>query len=159
MDLGGGLVGAGRFLYLAKNAFSGKIRFNRSNRFNTPMRKGANCPVLDAERFRRISASISRMDITNENFEGFADIRGAFLYLDPPYMNNTNGHYNGVPATGSLPGSCGRLPAQHGDDIRTKPTRSDRHPGIIPHTRYNPARSLQYVTQTTSREIIATNYG
>ena len=38
-----GVAGAANFLYLAKNAFSGKIRFNSRNKFNSPIRKGSSC--------------------------------------------------------------------------------------------------------------------
>ena len=40
MDLNCGAVGAGRFMYLAKNAFSGKIRFNRERQVQFPDAQG-----------------------------------------------------------------------------------------------------------------------
>ena len=38
-SLDDGLLSAVRFVHLAKNAFSGKIRFSKSNKFNALMRK------------------------------------------------------------------------------------------------------------------------
>ena len=99
MSLDDGLVGAGRFLYLAKNAFSGKIRFNGSNKFNSPMRKDSKCPNLNLEQLAKISAAIQDLVITNESFEHYEDVKDGLVYLDPPYLENTNNHYNGVPDT------------------------------------------------------------
>ncbi len=154
-----GLGGAGRLLYLAKNAFSGKIRFNKKNKFNAPMRKGTKCPSLSEERLRAISDVVGKMTITNKNFEEFQDTRDAFLYLDPPYMNNTNAHYNGVPATESFARFV------RATTLRNRIMISEQNEpgaiGIPKHYRiYRIAlrRSLQYVTQRDSAEIIAINY-
>ncbi len=154
-----GLRGAGRFLYLAKNAFSGKIRFNKKNKFNAPMRKSARCPSLSEERLRTISDAVRGMAITNKNFEEFQDIRDAFLYLDPPYMNNTNAHYNGVPATDSFARFV-RATTLHNRVMISEQNEPDAI-GIPESYRiYRIAlrRSLQYVTQKDSAEIIAINY-
>lgn len=153
------LRGAGRFLYLAKNAFSGKIRFNKKNKFNAPMRKSARCPSLSEERLRAISDAVRGMAITNKNFEEFQDIRDAFLYLDPPYMNNTNAHYNGVPATDSFARFV-RATTLHNRVMISEQNEPDAI-GIPESYRiYRIAlrRSLQYVTQRDSAEIIAINY-
>ena len=154
-----GLEGAGRFLYLSKNAFSGKIRFNKSNRFNAPMRKGTRCPALDSDRLRRISRRIRNMRVTNETFERFEDIRDAFLYLDPPYMNNANNHYNGVPATEDFARFVRKVTPQNLVMI-SEQNEPDQIgiPGSYRIYDIRLRRSLQYVTQTGSREIIAINY-
>ena len=154
-----GLRGAGRFLYLAKNAFSGKIRFNKKNKFNAPMRKSARCPSLSEERLRTISDAVRGMAITNKNFEEFQDVKRAFLYLDPPYMNNTNAHYNGVPATDSFARFV-RAATLHNRVMISEQNEPDAI-GIPESYRiYRIAlrRSLQYVTQRGSAEIIAVNY-
>ncbi|MDE0396222.1 MAG: DNA adenine methylase [Candidatus Poribacteria bacterium] len=157
--LTGGLKGAGRFLYLAKNAFSGKIRFNKKNRFNAPMRKSSQCPALSEERLSDISQRIRHMKITNDEFEKFRDIQHAFLYLDPPYMNNTNGHYNQVPTTESF-AEFVRAISPH-NRIMISEQNEPAKIGIpktykVYHIMLR--RSLQYVTQKDSTEIIAINY-
>ena len=154
-----GLRGAGRFLYLAKNAFSGKIRFNKKNKFNAPMRKGTKCPSLSEERFRDISDIVRKMAITNKNFEEFQDIRDAFLYLDPPYMNNTNAHYNGVPATENFARFV-RSTTMHNRIMISEQNEPDTIgiPESYRIYRIMLRRSLQYVTQKGSAEIIAINY-
>ena len=157
--LTGGLGGAGRFLYLAKNAFSGKIRFNKKNRFNAPMRKSSQCPALSEERLSDISQRIHHMEISNKEFEKFRDTRHAFLYLDPPYMNNTNGHYNQVPATESF-AEFVRAVSPH-NRVMISEQNEPAKIGIpktykVYHIMLR--RSLQYVTQKGSMEIIAINY-
>ena len=154
-----GLEDAGRFLYLAKNAFSGKIRFNSRNKFNAPMRKGAPCPIIDENKIRKISANIQNMRILNESFEYFKSITDSFLYLDPPYMNNPNAHYNGVPSTDDFiqfvkkitPKNFVMISEQNDPDQIGLP-RTYRVYSVLLR------RSLQYVTQQSSREIIAINY-
>jgi len=157
--LTGGLRGAGRFLYLAKNAFSGKIRFNKRNVFNAPMRKGSQCPALSEGRLYDISRHIRHMKITNETFEKFRDVRRAFLYLDPPYMNNPNAHYNQVPTTDSF----AQFVHETSTHNRIMISEQNEPANIgIPETyrvyRIMLRRSLQYVTQKDSTEIIAINY-
>ena len=154
-----GLKDAGRFLYLAKNAFSGKIRFNGSNKFNAPMRKGAPCPVIDEGKIHEISTNIQGMQILNESFEYFGGIDNAFLYLDPPYMNNPNAHYNGVPSTADFiefvekitPKNFVMISEQNDPDEIGLP-HEYRVYGVMLR------RSLQYITQRDSQEIVAINY-
>ena len=154
-----GLKDAGRFLYLAKNAFSGKIRFNGSNKFNAPMRKGAPCPVIDEEKIHAISKNIQDMQILNEPFEHFGEIDDAFLYLDPPYMNNPNAHYNGVPSTVDFIGFVKKITpknlvmiSEQNDPDEIGLPREYRVYDVMLR------RSLQYITQKDSREIVAINY-
>ena len=154
-----GLEDAGRFLYLAKNAFSGKIRFNSSNKFNAPMRKGARCPMMNESRLRGISANIKRMNILNEHFGYFASVDSEFLYLDPPYMNNTNGHYNGVPDVRDFAEFVGRVHTGNHVMISEQNDPSDIGlPDVFRVYDVVLRRSLQYRTQRGSREIIAINY-
>lgn len=95
-DLEDDVLGAGRFFYLAKNAFSGKIRFNSKNKFNCPMRKNTNCPQIKRESIRFLSNTIKYLKITKKDFKSYIGIKDGFVYLDPPYMNNSNGHYNAI---------------------------------------------------------------
>lgn len=152
-------VGAGRFMYLAKNAFSGKIRFNSQNGFNAPMRKGAKCPSIQEGHIRAISDTIRNIEITNEDFEKFSTIKRAFLYLDPPYMNNTNGHYNGVPTTESFVRFV-RATSRYNHIMVSEQNEPDSIGIPTSYTIYRVLlrRSLQYVTQKDSEEIIAINY-
>lgn len=154
-----GLKDAGRFLYLAKNAFSGKIRFNGSNKFNAPMRKGAPCPVINEDKLHKISANIQNMQILNESFEYFEGIGDAFLYLDPPYMNNPNAHYNGVPSTADFIGFVEKITPTNFVMISEQ---NDPDEIGLPSTyrvyEVMLRRSLQYITQRDSREIVAINY-
>ena len=154
-----GLVGAGRFLYLAKNAFSGKIRFNGSNKFNTPMRKGSRCPSLDFEGLARTSYAIRDITITNESYQQYGDVKKSFVYLDPPYMGNTNGHYNGVPDTDEFIGFVKGIERKNRVMISEQ---NDPHVLKLSDVfRVYPIllrRSLQYNTKNSSREIVAINY-
>ena len=160
MPLDDGLAGAGRFLYLAKNAFSGKIRFNASNGFNSPMRKGNRCPSLDVGHLERVSKAIRDVTITNVSYERYGDVRGSFVYLDPPYMGNPNGHYNGVPDAGGFAAFVGRV-GRHNDVMVSEQTHP-RELGLPADFVAYPVllkRSLQYNTRRDSREVIMVNYG
>ena len=159
MDIEHGIDGAGRFLYLAKNAFSGKIRFNGSGKFNAPKRKGARCPKLDEGRLRAISGAIRDMEITCKPFQEWGDTRDAFMYLDPPYMNNTNAHYNMVPSTESFAEFVGAITPHNRVMISEQNEPADIGiPDCYAVYGIRLRRSLQYVTQNDSREIIAINY-
>ena len=159
MSLDDGLVGAGRFLYLAKNAFSGKIRFNSSNKFNSPMRKDSKCPNLNLEQLAKISTAIQDLVITNESFEHYEDVKGGFVYLDPPYLENTNNHYNGVPDTEDFIGFVKKIEAYN--QVMISEQNSPYMLRLSASFRVYPIllkRSLQYITQNSSKEIVAINY-
>ena len=154
-----GIVAAGKFFYLAKNAFSGKIRFNPKGKFNCPMRKNASCPVLDEEQILFVSKIIKDLSISNKSYLDFVDVRDSFLYLDPPYLNNPNGHYNSLIE-----------PNEFVNFVKTtsksnKVMISEQNfPETLNHSKKFQIfpillnRSLQYVTQEKSKEIIAINY-
>ena len=154
-----GLKDAGRFMYLAKNAFSGKIRFNSENKFNSPMRKGVKCPKINRDKVRSISRAIRHMKITCESFDYYKRTRESFLYLDPPYMFNPNSHYNGVPEAKDFARFVHTVTPHN--DIMISEQNNPEDIGI-PESyrvyRINLRRSLQYITQQDSREIIAINY-
>ncbi len=159
MDLQDGVAGAGRFFYLAKNAFSGKIRFNSRNEFNAPMRKGARCPRVDLEALLDLSNTIRNLTVTEEDFAHYADVRDGFVYLDPPYMNNPNGHYN---ATVS-PDAFVRFVRQVQGSNMVMISEQNEPDRLMLSSEYSVfrvslRRSLQYFTQSASSEIVAINY-
>lgn len=154
-----GVQGAANFLYLAKNAFSGKIRFNSSNKFNTPIRKGSTCPKVHLGSLLSLSKIIQDLTIMNKDYKDFACLDNSFLYLDPPYFNNTNGHYNGVLDLGEFNQFLRTI------ELRNKVVLSEQnHPQIfdLPDSytvrSITLMRSLQYITQNKSQEMVAFNY-
>ena len=157
-NIGEGVRGAGNFLYLAKNAFSGKIRFNAQGRFNSPIRKGSSCPRLELDSLVALSSIIAEMALTNQDYTEFSSLRDALIYLDPPFFNNTNGHYNSVLDLAVFNGFLRDieqvnkviLSEQNPPEIFELPTAYTVH-------RVTLKRSLQYVTQRQSQEIIALN--
>ena len=151
--------GAANFLYLAKNAFSGKIRFNSSNRFNSPIRKGSKCPKLKLDLLLQLSSSIQELAITNLDYRKFADVQDSLVYLDPPYFNNANRHYNAVLDLDEFKKFLRRV------ETRNKIALSEQNqpelfclPESYTIRTITLNRSLQYATQSNSREIIACNY-
>lgn len=159
MDLSDGVRGAGRFFYLAKNAFSGKIRFNSKNEFNAPMRKSARCPQVSRESLVGLSDTIRHLEITNRDYGEYAGVCDSFVYLDPPYMNNTNGHYN---ATVPLEDFVGFVRGIQGSNrVMISEQNEPGHLGLSGGWRVfriTLKRSLQYFTQEKSLEIVAVNY-
>lgn len=159
LELEEGKVGAGNFLYLAKNAFSGKIRFNAKNKFNSPIRKGSSCPKISPDDLIELSKLIKDLTITNFDYKEFANTKNSILYLDPPYFNNTNGHYNGVLNLLEFNKFLRKveknnqivLSEQNEPEIFELPEEYTVYPITL-------NRSLQYFTQTKSKEIIALNY-
>ncbi len=158
-DLGNGLVGAGRFFYLTKNAFSGKIRFNSRNEFNTPMRKGTKCPKVDIGALRSLSDTIRHMTISCKDFAEYRRVTDCFMYLDPPYLNNPNGHYNAtvppeefISFVKCVEKSNKVMISEHNDPKTLE--LADNYQIY----RIRLGRSLQYFTQDSSSEIIAINY-
>ena len=154
-----GVEGAANFLYLAKNAFSGKIRFNSSNKFNSPIRKGSSCPKIDLDSLVDLSRTVEDLTIMNADYKEFASVDNSFLYLDPPYFNNTNGHYNGVLDLGAFNQFLRTI------ELKNRVVLSEQnHPHIfeLPESytvrSITLMRSLQYFTQNRSEEMIAFNY-
>ncbi len=153
-----GVEGAANFLYLAKNAFSGKIRFNSSNKFNSPIRKGSTCPKVHLDSLLHLSKTIQDLTIMNKDYKEFARVDNSFLYLDPPYFNNTNGHYNSVLDLGEFNQFLRTI------ELKNKVVLSEQnHPEIfdLPESytvrSITLKRSLQYFTQNKSQEMIAFN--
>jgi site-specific DNA-adenine methylase len=154
-----GLVGAGEFFYLAKNAFSGKIRFNPRGKFNCPMRKNSKCPKIDNEQILYVSSIIKNLKILNKSFGDFQDVENSFLYLDPPYLNNPNGHYNGLIEPAEFVSFVKKT--QKFNKIMISEQNKPEELGLSKKYNVFPIflnRSLQYVTQKSSKEIIAISY-
>lgn len=158
-DIESGTGGAGRFLYLAKNAFSGKIRFNSKNEFNCPMRKGARCPGIDAGELESLSRTISDLEIESRDYAEYSGVRGSFVYLDPPYMNNTNSHYNATVPLEDFAAFVKRVDGNNKVMISEQNSPEDLMlpEGFVAHG-VQLRRSLQYFTRESSAEIIAVNY-
>lgn len=158
-DLLDGLVGAGRFLYLAKNAFSGKIRFNPKGKFNCPIRKGSTCPKLNEEQILYVSSIIQDLKIFNKSFEDFVNVKNSLIYLDPPYLNNPNWHYNAMIEPKDFIKFVKHV--QKSNKVMISEQNSPEFLKLSSSFRVYPiflSRSLQYFTQQDSQEIIAINY-
>ena len=160
MNLEDGVLGAGRFFYLAKNAFSGKIRFNSKNKFNCPMRKNTNCPQIKRESIRFLSNTIKHLKITKKDFKSYMDVKDGFVYNDPPYMNNSNGHYN---ATVELDDFIKFVKnVQKSNKVMISEQNQPEYlrlSSMYSVFKVTLNRSLQYFTQKDkSKEIIAVNY-
>ena len=160
-DLEDDIIGAGRFFYLAKNAFSGKIRFNSKNKFNSPMRKNTKCPQINQEAIKKLSVIIKHLKITRKDFMSFEDVKNNFVYLDPPYLNNTNGHYNSIVEQTDFIEFVKNIETSNKIMIseQNTPEYLKLSPTIYQVFKIKLNRSLQYFTQKdSSREIIAINY-
>lgn len=159
MKIDKGVREAGRFLYLAKNAFSGKIRFNSKNEFNCPMRKNSSCPQLDYDNIMFLSSLIQNLTITNKDFLDADNIKNMFVYLDPPYLNNNNGHYNAIISLDDFVLFLNRI--QKSNNVMISEQNTPDY--LLLSSAYRVydvtlKRSLQYITQNKSNEIIAINY-
>lgn len=154
-----GVVAAGRFFYLAKNCFSGKVRFNKNGKFNCPMRKDKVCRGINEDQIHYISSLIKKLRIYNKSYEEFEDIKNSFVYLDPPYLNNPNWHYSG------LIDSKGFIQFIKKIETSNKIMISEQNPPKVLKlsSQYEIHKiaisgSLQYFTNSKLEEIIATNY-
>jgi DNA adenine methylase len=85
---GGPAARAARFIYLNKTCYNGLWRVNRAGRFNVPMGRYRDPPILDAENLRAAAEALRDADVL---LAPFGDAlrrarRGAVAYLDPPYQ-------------------------------------------------------------------------
>lgn len=158
-DLDDGLVGAGRFLYLAKNAFSGNIRFGKTNNFKSVMRKNVKCSNMSLERLTMASKIISQMKITNEDYKYFEDEKNGFFYLDPPYMENPHNYYNGLLNTDDFLRFLRKIGKKN--QVMLSEQNDPHKLQLSENFRVYPVllkRSPHYNAKNNSREIIAINY-
>lgn len=158
MNIKKGVTAAGRFFYLSKNAFSGKIRFNSQNIFNTPMRKNTPCPKIKRDDIINISQVLKHLTIKNESYENFINLKQKFIYLDPPYINNTNGHYNNILEKSEFIKFVKKI--KKTNKVMISEQNLPQELDLVDFNIYNISlyRSLQYVTQNNSKEIIGINY-
>jgi DNA adenine methylase len=78
---------AARFIYLNKTCYNGLWRVNRAGKFNVPMGRYEDPPILDEPNLRACSEALASVEIRHEGFAA-ALVRvaeGAVVYLDPPY--------------------------------------------------------------------------
>lgn len=78
---------AARLIYLNKTCFNGLFRVNRAGKFNVPMGRYRNPPILDEENLRAASASLQKVELKVAHFRKTLDYAraGDFIYFDPPY--------------------------------------------------------------------------
>lgn len=81
---------AARVIYLNKTCYNGLYRVNSSGQFNSPYGKYVNPKIVDKTTIRAISKYFNQNNIKicngdyKETLKGLR--KGAFVYLDPPYM-------------------------------------------------------------------------
>ena len=122
------------------------------------MRKGANCPSVSLENLIYLSETISKLRIRKVDFRSFKNRRNGFMYLDPPYMNNGNGHYNATVPTEDFVDFVKHI--QQYNKVMISEQNSMKSLGLHGYKTYGVTlkRSLQYITQNKSKEIVAINY-
>jgi len=78
---------AARMLYLNRTCYNGLWRVNRAGRFNVPMGRYKDPPILDEGNLRAVSRALRDAEILHASFRvalrGAG--RGSVAYLDPPY--------------------------------------------------------------------------
>ena len=81
---------AARVIYLNKTCYNGLYRVNSAGQFNSPYGKYKNPNIVNETVIRAMSKYFNENNIVikNEDFKGALKglRRGAFVYLDPPYM-------------------------------------------------------------------------
>jgi DNA adenine methylase len=81
---------AARVIYLNKTCYNGLYRVNSAGQFNSPYGKYVNPKIVDITTIRAISKYFNQNNIKicngdyKESLKGLR--KGAFVYLDPPYM-------------------------------------------------------------------------
>jgi DNA adenine methylase len=115
---------AARFIYLNKTCYNGLWRVNRMGKFNVPIGRYTNPPILDEAKLRAASAALQSVDILPRDFHDVELDRmagpGDVIYFDPPYdpvskTANFTAYLPdafGVPEQGELAGMFRRLAAQ-----------------------------------------------
>jgi DNA adenine methylase len=84
---------AARTIFLNKAGFNGLYRVNKSGQFNVPWGQNPNTNVFDEENLRACAVFLQSIDVRLRDSD-FADclvtedvnLRGALIYLDPPYI-------------------------------------------------------------------------
>jgi DNA adenine methylase len=103
---------AARFLYLNRLCFNGVFRTNKTGRFNVPYGTATGAIPTESHIYR-CSVALRQADLRAGDFDSTtADVRaGDFVYLDPPYTQDSSSAY-GVYGYGSFDsGDLGRVMA------------------------------------------------
>ncbi len=81
---------AARIIYLNKTCYNGLYRVNSAGQFNSPFGKYKNPNIVNATTIRAMSKYLqkNKIDIRQGDYKNvLRDLKkGAFVYLDPPYM-------------------------------------------------------------------------
>ncbi len=81
---------AARIIYLNKTCYNGLYRVNSSGQFNAPYGKYKNPNIVNATTIRAMSKYLNsdKIDIRHGDYKDVLKglRKGAFVYLDPPYM-------------------------------------------------------------------------
>ena len=83
------------FLFLNRTSFNGLVRYNKQGKFNTPVgRKNFDIENIKEEIFY-LSSLLQGTDIQCTDWRDFDPPIPSFLFLDPPYFNNTPVYWDG----------------------------------------------------------------
>lgn len=81
---------AARIIYLNKTCYNGLYRVNSAGQFNSPYGKYVNPKIVDITTIRAVSKFFNqnKINICNSDYKDVLKglRKGAFVYLDPPYM-------------------------------------------------------------------------
>lgn len=96
---------AARVIYLNKTCYNGLFRVNSSGEFNSPWGRYSNPNISNVPTIKALNTYFNKYDITIKcgNYEdSLKGIRkGAFVYLDPPYMPiSSSSSFTGYTANG-----------------------------------------------------------
>lgn len=99
---------AARIIYLNKTCYNGLFRVNRAGEYNAPWGRYKNPNIVNEETIRGISRYLNKARVTmlcGDYREALKGVRkGAFVYLDPPYMPlSTSSSFTGYTAAGFGP--------------------------------------------------------
>ena len=80
---------AAMFVYLNRTGYNGLFRLNSSGLFNVPRGRYKNPRICDEDNLRRVSSTLSALEVKIEHASFDAVLRSArrgdFVYFDPPY--------------------------------------------------------------------------
>ena len=78
---------AARTIYLNKTCFNGLYRVNSKGRFNVPLGRYRNPPILDAPNLRAVASALRDVELKVADFRATLEYArtGDFVYFDPPY--------------------------------------------------------------------------
>jgi len=80
---------AAKFIYLNKTCFNGLYRVNSKGKFNVPMGRYINPPILDEDLLYAAHVALRGVGLHCMPFDRFCDEfaeEGDFVYFDPPYF-------------------------------------------------------------------------